>query len=286
MENLVHYLYRYIHRQYLLRLFQRNHRLLPCPTIVNVENVLEDLSRQNITIIPDEVDEIEVNQFRRDAEYEFYYPNYYSNRELVRLKKIREHYIAARLLNLTNSDIYIDLASQFSPAPQVYEHLYGCKVLRQDYEYPYGIHGRVMGGSAGAIPLPDNSITKGAMHCSLEHFEGDEDIALFHELERILIPNGLFVIVPLYLSNNYFIMTDPRQYIDLPRNNWPIFDPEAIMYKSNGGNRHEKYYDVEHFTKRIMKKTRLKLTVHSFGVDSSYSLGQMRFAAVFEKQAD
>ena len=146
------------------------------PTLSQVAKTLDALQSTNIQIVPDVMNDNEVENFRQRAEYEFYYPNYYVGRDLVKLKKIREHFMAARLLELNASDSYLDVASQYSPAPLVYERLYGCHVLRQDLEYPLGKHGRVLGGSASHIPLPDGSVTKMALHCSLEHFEGDEDI--------------------------------------------------------------------------------------------------------------
>lgn len=193
---------------------QRARRVLklqdsPKPFQIHIEKVLSELSLNGVFVVQDSLDDQAVNSFAQQAEYEFYYPNYYVNRELVRLKKIREHYVAAKLLGLESSDVYLDVASQYAPAPQVYERLFGCQVLRQDFEYPDGRHGRIVGGSAGQMQLEDNSITKAAMHCSLEHFEGDEDIALFKEVERVLVPGGLFVVAPLYLSDEYFIFTQP-----------------------------------------------------------------------------
>jgi len=264
---------------------QLNLRRAPNPFQAQINAVLKELPAAGIHLVEDTLDDQAVRQFAQQAEYEFYYPNYYPNKELHRLKKIREHYMAARLLDLKSSDVYLDVASQYAPAPQVYERLFGCQVLRQDFEYPNGRHGRIIGGSAGQMQLESNSITKAAMHCSLEHFEGDEDVALFKEMERVLVPGGLFAVVPLYLSDEYFIFTQPSLYAELPKTEWPKFDPDAALYLANGGNRHERYYDARHLFARIFAGAKMQATIHSFGRETFCSLGQLRFAAVFKKDA-
>jgi hypothetical protein len=255
----------------------------PKPFQIQISNTLIKLAAAGIPLVQDKMDDLAVSHFARQAEYEFYYPGYYANRDAVRLKKIREHYVAARLLNLDSSDVYLDIASQYAPTPQIYERLYGCQVFRQDLEYADGRHGRVIGGSAGRMELDGNSITKAAMHCSLEHFEGDEDIALFKEVERILVPGGLFVVVPLYLADEYFIFSQPSLYAEHHKTEWPKFDLDAALYSADGGNRHERYYDVEHFLNRIVRNTSMDLTICTFGSETIYFPGQMRFAAIFRK---
>lgn len=281
----IKYIFHTVHRKISIQKACRklNIQYASLPFQVDIRKTLTNLRASGISLVEDELDDQEVTQFAKQAEYEFYYPNYYSGKELHRLKKIREHYMAARLLDLNRSDVYLDIASQYSPAPQVYERLFDCQVLRQDFEYPGGRHGRVIGGSAGKMYLDDCSITKAAMHCSLEHFEGDEDIALIKEVERVLVPGGLFVVVPLYLSDEYFVFTQPALYAEFSLQDWPCFPPEATLYHSEGGNRHERYYDVPNLLKRIIRPTHLEMVIHSFGSSTTCTLGQMRFAAVFKK---
>lgn len=285
MLDLLKRYYRSIHHELVVKQVQRKLNLenAPEPFEVPISATVSKLIEANIPLVYEVLDDQAVSQFAEQAEYEFYYPSYYSDRILVRLKKIREHYVSAILLGLNNSDIYLDIASQISPAPQVYERLFGCQVLRQDIEYPSGRHGRTIGCRGSKILLEDNSITKAAMHCSLEHFEGDEDIALLKEVERILVPGGIFVIVPIYLSDEYLIFTQPSLYAELPNNEWPKFDPKAKLYLGKS-NRHERYYDADQLLTRIIKQTNMKVTIHSFGSDHMCNLGQMRFVAEFRKE--
>lgn len=254
------------------------------PDKIYIHETIRELQNSEVEIIHTGFTDEEVNLFKAEAEYEFYYPDYYSKNDLVRLKKLKEHFVAAKLLNLNKNDVYLDIASQASPAPQVYERLYGYKVFRQDLIYKNGVHGRLIGGDASHIPLEDNSISKAAMHCSLEHFENDSDIHLIREIERILKRNGLFVIVPLYLSDEYFVSTQPGLWCNLPKSKWPVFPQNARKYVFNSHNRFERYYSFSEFNNRIIKNTNMTPIIHQFKSDEYYHPGQMYFGVVFENK--
>ena len=254
------------------------------PKLFSVEDSIKKLTDQGISIIEMCINETKLNTFIQKAEYDFYYPTYYTNRPQVKLKKIKEHFVAADLLNLNKSDTYIDIASQYSPAPLVYERLFGGTVLRQDFDYPVGKHGRVLGGSAAKLEVESESASKMAMHCSFEHFEGDEDLLFIQEAERVLTKGGSLAIVPLYLCDEYFIRTNPYLWASLPNNEWPRFDAEAKIYcPKDAANRHERFYSSDKFIQRIVQNTKMKVTIYSFGDSTSCSTGQLRFAALFTK---
>ena len=283
----VRYIYRQAQIAWAIQSMRRNFQVatFPNPFTISVAQTLVSLAARDVKVVSTQLDDKAVAAFMRDAEYEFYYPNYYVNRDLVRLKKIREHFVAAQLLELKSNDVYLDIASQYSPAPQVYERLYGCRALRQDWEYPLGQNGRVIGGSAGNMPLEDNSVHKISLHCSLEHFEGDEDMALIREVERVLAFGGKLVIAPLYLSDQYFVVTQPSLWAQLPQEQRPAFPKDAVIYiAQNSGNRHERFYDVENFIARIVNQTHMRVSILSFGDETFCRTGQMRFVGLFEKQ--
>jgi hypothetical protein len=131
-----------------------------------------------------------------------YFPDNVSQKSL-------EHYLAAKLLDVNEKDIYIDIASEGSPAPFLYRELFGAKTFRQDLIYAPGFNGDQIGGDAARMEIPDEFATKMALHCSFEHFEGNSDIGFIHEAYRILKPGGSVCIVPLYLADEYCIVTDP-----------------------------------------------------------------------------
>jgi SAM-dependent methyltransferase len=199
------------------------------------------------------------------------------------IEKALEHYLAAKFLGLSAGDVYLDIASADSPAPEVYARLYGCRVYRQDLTYPEGIHGNVIGGDAANLPLPDGFATKMALHCSFEHFERDSDIRFIRETDRLLSPGGRLCILPLYLFTEYAIQTDP---VVLPNADL-AFDRQAVLYCAKGfGNRHSRFYDIPQFTSRIRNSLgSLSLTIYVIEnarqVDPSC---YANFAAVFEKE--
>jgi ubiquinone/menaquinone biosynthesis C-methylase UbiE len=163
-------------------------------------------------------------------------------------EKTLEHYVAARLLDLGPDDVYIDIASQSSPASEGYARVFRCKIYRQDLVYPAGLNGNKIGSDAAAMPVPDGFATAMGLHCSFEHFENDADMRFIKEVSRVLRPGGRVCILPLYVAEQYTIQTDPAV--------WPAegiqFEPDAIVTtKENWKNRWGRWYDVEHFGKRI-----------------------------------
>jgi hypothetical protein len=222
-------------------------------------------------------------RYVRDAEYDRY-RHYWHYRNVHHFtEKSLEHYVAAELLQLSAEDVYVDIASAESPAPDIYHRLYGCKVYRQDLSYPEGLRGDRIGGDAAKLPVPDGFATKLALHCSFEHFEQDSDIRFIREAARVLRKGGKLCILPLYLYTTYAIMTDPAA---LPRKG-VRFDEDAVLYCARGwANRHGRWYTVPKFMERIQQHLDgLKLGLHvvqnAREIDPSCYL---KFACLFEKE--
>lgn len=197
-------------------------------------------------------------------------------------EKTLEHYLAAKILNLSKEDIYIDIASAYSPTSEIYRKLYGCKTYKQDLIYPEGIHGDIIGGDASNLPIKDDFFDKMALHCSFEHFEGNSDIKFIEETSRVLKKGGKLCILPLYLFNQYAVQTDP-----VLAKEGIIFDKEAILYCARGWkNRHARFYDVKHLIKRIKRNLNdLKLTI--FVLENEKEVNPscyIKFIAFFEKR--
>ena len=199
-------------------------------------------------------------------------------------EKSLEHYVSAELLGFTADDVYVDIASRRSPFHQIVSDLWHPgKVYRQDLAYKPGLHGDKIGGSAGNLPLPDNSITKATLHCSLEHFEGDSDIELFREMDRVLGPGGKLCVLPFYLAREYTIHTDPIYDIFFGRG--LQFDPDAQIRYCSWNNRHSRHYDVVHLQSRIVQNLRhMKLTVYRvLNFREAHPESYLRFIGLFEK---
>lgn len=222
------------------------------------EILLNELRGNGFDVKPFLIDRDDYYNYLKLAKYQEYKEYLNGGKATAFAEKSLEHYIAAKLLNLSNQDVFVDIACANSPASLIYEKLYGCQTYKQDIAFPKGIHGNLIGGNAMEIPLPSDSATKMALHCSFEHFEKNSDIGFIKEANRVLQKKGRICIVPLYLSTKYSILTDP---IQVPKNF--SFEPDATLVCVKGfRNRHARGYDVPHLVSRIRDNLgRLKLKI-------------------------
>lgn len=221
--------------------------------------------------------------FVREAEYQQRYAGYYAG-NLV--EKTLEHFIAQDLLGLGPHDVYVDIASEDSPAPDIYHRLAGSETYAQDLAFPAGRIGRRIGGNAAAMPVPDGFATKMALHCSFEHFEGDADRGFVSECCRVLRPGGRGVVVPLYLTDRYAIQTDP--VVSVPAG--VEFEADATLHAARRwGNRHGRFYDPGHLVDRLIRPNAGRLR---FSIVRFTNLGEVdpscyaRFTLVIDRLAD
>ena len=209
--------------------------------------VMDRLRGYGIPLIDLEVGRREHQQHLKRARYRELYPAYYADNLN---EKSFEHLVSMRLLAPSKADIFVDVASEGSPLPEIMQRLHHCTAYAQDIMYPAGVNGSRIGGDACAMPVPDGFASTVALTCSLEHFEGDGDIRLFQELARILRRGGKVVVVPLYLMDHPAVQTDPVYSVSANIE----FDPEATVYCAQGwGNRHGRYYSPETLLRRIFK---------------------------------
>jgi hypothetical protein len=245
--------------------------------------IIRELKKEGLDVVDFEIGVNDYKEYLNSAEY-FKFPCYYGGGQRTQsTEKSLEHYLAAKLLDLSNDDVYIDIGSANSPAPEIYQKLYGSKVYRQDVVFPEGINGNVIGGDAGNMPVEDGFATKMALHCSFEHFEQDSDIRLIKEASRVLRKGGKLCILPLYLFSRYAIQTDLAAL--------PIggisFEDDAVLYcVKRYRNRHGRFYDVPHFIARIRNNLNdLKLTIYVVQNEKQVDPScYVKFAAVFKKE--
>ncbi len=215
------------------------------------------------------------------AEYALRYTDYYRGNLP---EKSLEHFIATELLRLNTNAVFIDLASEGSPLPEIVKRMYHSESYAQDIMYPRGINDGKIGGDACAMPVPDAMANAAALTCSLEHFEGDADTRLFRELVRILRPGGRVVVVPLYLFIEPAIMTDPTYSatLDIP------FDSEARIYCAEGWkNRHGRFYSPESLYSRIVKPCpEMRFSVYQVigAVEAIHPSSYVRFCLLGERR--
>jgi FkbM family methyltransferase len=243
------------------------------------EKVFNRLIQLKIDVEDYNIDVDDYRQYFQAARYVQDFPDYYS---FNLPEKALEHYIAAKLLQLNDKDIYIDIASQHSPTPIIYSRLFGVNPYLQDLDYPQGLHGNMIGGDAANMAVPDGFASKMALHCSFEHFENSSDMGFIREVSRVLKPGGAICILPLYMFDEYAIQTDPA--VSIPQG--VKFDDDATVYCAYGwGNRHGRFYDPEHLLSRVCNnlngmKIKVYRIVNAKQVDHSC---YVQFAALIQK---
>jgi hypothetical protein len=239
--------------------------------------VMERLCRYEAPVVALEVGRDEHRRYLKRARYGELYSAYYTGNLS---EKSFEHLVSIRLLAPSPTDVFVDIASEGSPLPEIVQRLHGCMAYAQDIMYPAGVNGARIGGDACAMPVPDGFASRVALTCSLEHFEGDGDTRLFQELARILRRGGKVAVVPLYLMDHPAVQTDPVYSVSANIE----FDPEATVYC---GNRHGRFYSPETLLRRIFKPVgeAFSFSVHHLGdaaqIDASI---YARFALLGERR--
>jgi len=246
------------------------------------KEIISKLRIENYNLLDLYIDKDDYKEYVDKAGYNRF-PNYYGGDTSSEFfNKSLQHYLAAKLLNLSQEDVYGDIACAASPAADIYQKIYGCKVYRQDLGAPEGIHGNLIGGDAGNMPVEDEFFTKMGLHCSFEHFERDSDMNFIKESSRVLKKGGKLCIIPLYLFNRYAMLSNPAFIV---KSNTSI-EEDAILYcQKRLGQGYARFYDVLHLTTRVRNNLNgLKLTIYVIqnGKDVDPSCW-VRFVALFEK---
>jgi SAM-dependent methyltransferase len=198
-------------------------------------------------------------------------------------EKTLEHFVSLVFLDMQKADVLVDVACSISPfAGQVAER-YACQIYRQDLVFPQGINGIEIGGSATAIPLPSASVSKMTLHCSFEHFEGSADTDFLKEVSRLLKPGGKVCIIPLYLMDKYYVLSDPL----VPKGD-VVWDAGApVVQRPGWGNRFGRHYGVSELIERVLKPAKdFGLNLQLYHVTNATEIHPscyLKFFALIEK---
>lgn len=212
-------------------------------------DVITALAERGVPVEPFRIDLAAYRCFFERARYGRFRFYYAGGRDAGIHEKALEHFLAAELMGLRADDVYIDIASYHSPAARIYRELYGCTSYVQDLQYPQGLRGDRIGGSAAAMAVTDGFASAMALHNAFEHFEGEHDTGFVREAARVLRPGGRLCIVPLFMFTRYAIQTDP---VELPREGI-AFDEHAVLYAARGWrNRHGRWYDAANLVSRLL----------------------------------
>jgi SAM-dependent methyltransferase len=245
------------------------------------DKIVHNLSELGFAVEDYEIDIDDYRNYFQSSRYMEKFLDYYP---CNLTEKSLEHYIAAKLLGLDEKDVYIDIASEGSPAPIIYNNLFGTKTFRQDLSYLSEFDGKQFGGDAAKMPVPDEFATKMALHCSFEHFEGDSDIGFIREADRVLKPGGIVCIVPLYLADEHSIVTNPVIAVS---QNVRFEDKLIVCCVKEFNNRFGRFYDPGTLKRRIQNNIGdMRLTIYRITNAQFDPSCYVQFAALLQKPAD
>ena len=213
----------------------------------NLEAVYADIAATGLRIETAEIDVDLFDEYRKSAEYEARYPHYY---EFNQREKSFEHYWAFRFIQPKAGLQYIDIGSEHSPLPEIFDRLSGSITYSQDLSYDPGIVGKRIGGDAAQLPVPDAFFSGAVVTCSIEHFEGKSDIGFMKEVARVLKPGGKVIVLPLYMNAVACYYVDPVCAVQGSAQ----YDPEYDIYCAKGwGNRFGRFYSAATLRNRLIE---------------------------------
>lgn len=230
--------------------------------------------------------QVNANAFRDHVERCKYPRNYAAgptHEGGLREKKLIEYFVSLELLDVQQTDLVIDVASEWSIFPDVLRKLTGATVYQQDLIYQPGINDYRIGGNAAHMPVPDSFADKLVLHNAFEHFEGNADTEFILETWRVLKPGGVLCILPLYLAEKFHILTDP-----LVNRQGVIWNEGAeVIERPWWHNRFGRFYDPESFEQRVLavaNRLGFKSTIyHLTNIQEVVPVSDLRFALVMRK---
>lgn len=201
----------------------------------------------------------------------------------ARDQKLVEYFVSLDLMSVGRDDVVIDVASEWSVFPDVVRALAGARAYRQDLIYPPGLHGDRIGGSAADMCIPDAFADRLVLHNAFEHFEGTADTDLISEAWRVLKTGGMLCILPINISDQYAIVTDPL--IDSRPVAW---DPDARLIEIPWWhNRFGRFYDAHALQRRVLDRARdvgfRPVIYHVENIKDVDPNAYLHFALVLEK---
>ncbi len=218
-------------------------------SLIDYQAIKREFLESGLTVIDYRIDRSDFCRWLQEIQFPTSYVSAYKE---VFTEKALEHYLAMKILELNEEDVFIDIAASFSPWYDLSEKYYGCHSYAVDLLLPPDKNDpRLIECDATNMPFENESVTKMAIHCALEVFENDDDVNLVKEAIRVLKTGGRWVISPLYMDHFYGIRTG------LKANRKGIKYGKAMRVWNDvqQGRRFFRYYDVEAFQLRISNVT-------------------------------
>ncbi len=172
---------------------------------------------------------------------------HYKSSGTAQIQKCLEHYLTASLCDLKPGQRMVDIAAANSPWAVILREK-GINAYRLDLGFPEGVHGIDIGADATHTGLPDGFADALTLHCAFECLEGDADVRLFREADRLLASGGMIALTPLYIDDIHFVMTCPE--LTLSEH---AVEPEAMLLWRDDPWKvpFSRHYSPESFGRRI-----------------------------------
>ncbi|MEI6807709.1 MAG: class I SAM-dependent methyltransferase [bacterium] len=170
-------------------------------------------------------------------------------------KKIIEFYVTQHLLRISPADHLLDAAGgMYSPSPYIPAARRIIQDMRLTPEFRK-LHPGVefVESDASAIPLNNESIDCISCHHSFEHFQHESDTGFVREVQRLLRSGGRACILPIFLADQYFEITDtPGVALQFDPASKTIVDVTAALPGGDVSGNYARVYDPAAFRRRVL----------------------------------
>ena len=220
-------------------------------------NVLPTSTLELKKVLADRVVTLQVDPVKFECWVKEHQPNALLAFPELKHKKWLELYTSWQLLGIKSTDVYMDAAggkysyiSTVNCAGKIMQDINFAEELKKSASKDV----RFLLSPSDAIDAPDESIDKISCHHSIEHFQGDADIGFINEVQRILKPKGRCVIVPVFISDKHYLISDKMDF--------SFWEEEGIILKDRlaglpGGKRSGNFsrvYNLETLQKRLLSQ--------------------------------
>lgn len=210
------------------------------------------LKQADVEIVNLDLDKTEFLKWQRD-----YYPEGEKIFKTGMHKKMLELYVSFLLLDIKSSDVYMDAAGgQYSYASRI-----NCaQKIIQDIRLSdklknfHGTGVTYLDSSCADIPLADKSVNKISCHHSIEHFQKNADSDFMNEVQRLLAPGGRCVILPVFICENSFLITDNESFSRWNETGEWLADTSATLPGGAGSGHFARVYSPATLKSRLLDR--------------------------------
>ena len=251
---------------------------------VDNEKIKEEFIESGFQVVDYDIDRDDFNQWLHNIKFPDAYSKAYGD---TFTEKALEHYLSSKLLDLDTNDVFVDVAAASSPWYDLVEKMYRCNTFAVDLHFPADRHdSRLIECDATSMPFDDGSISKIALHCAYEMFENDADTNFIREAGRVLKSGGKIIILPLYMSDFYYILSSPKAN----RKGINYGKAKRVWRDDKYKIRFSRHYSVGAFKERVVDYSdKLALKIYHFVNEEQMKQNRgdqvyVKFGACFTKE--